>query len=43
MRCVWAEAEGDDRLEEKIDLILKAVDEEGADAIKRLDKQYQRD
>ena len=35
--------EGNDRLEEKVDLILKAVDQDGAAAIKKLDKQYQRD
>ena len=35
--------EGDDRIEHKIDLILKAVDKDGEGAIKRLDKQYQRD
>ncbi|MEX2273848.1 MAG: DUF6766 family protein [Vicinamibacterales bacterium] len=35
--------EGNDRLEEKIDRILKAVDEEGAAAISKLDKAYLRD
>ena len=35
--------EADDRLEQKIDLILKAVDNDGEAAIKRIDKQYQRD
>ena len=35
--------EGNDRLEEKIDLILEAVDKDGKKAIARLDKAYQRD
>ena len=35
--------EGNDRLEEKIDLILKAVDEDAAKKIKKLDDVYQRD
>jgi len=35
--------EGNDRLEEKVDLILKAVKENGDKDINRLDKAYQRD
>jgi hypothetical protein len=35
--------EGNDRLEEKVDLILKAVDQNGKDEIARLDRLYQRD
>lgn len=34
--------EGDDRKEEKLDLILRAVDKEGEDKIKKLDKKYAR-
>jgi hypothetical protein len=35
--------DGDDRLEEKIDLILQAVDEHGKKEIARLDRVYHRD
>lgn len=35
--------EGDDRKEEKLDLILKAVAKNGGDEIKRLDEKYGRD
>jgi hypothetical protein len=35
--------EGNDRMEEKIDLILKAVDKDGEKSIHRLDRVYQRD
>jgi hypothetical protein len=35
--------DGNDRLEEKVDLILLAVDEEGKKKIKKLDDIYQRD
>ena len=35
--------DGDDRLEEKIDLILQAVDENGKREIARLDHAYHRD
>ena len=35
--------EGDDRLEEKIDLILQAVDKDAKKEIARLDKAYMRD
>ena len=34
--------EGDDRKEEKIDLILKAVSKEGEEEIKKLDKKFAR-
>lgn len=34
--------EGDDRKEEKLDLILKAVDQEGEARIKQLDRKYAR-
>jgi hypothetical protein len=34
--------EGDERVEEKLDLILKAVDKEGEEKIKNLDKKYYR-
>jgi hypothetical protein len=32
--------EGDDRKEEKLDLILKAVSKDGEDQIKKLDRKY---
>ena len=35
--------EGNDRLEEKIDLILQALDEKGKNEIARLDRLYHRD
>ena len=35
--------EGNDRLEEKVDLILKAVAKDGNDAINKLDRAYHRD
>ena len=35
--------DGNDRIEEKIDLILKAVDDEAAKKIRKLDEVYQRD
>jgi hypothetical protein len=35
--------DGNDRLEEKVDLILKSVAEDGESAIARLDRSYQRD
>lgn len=34
--------EGDDRKEEKLDLILKAVSKDGEDEIEKLDKKYAR-
>jgi hypothetical protein len=34
--------EGDERVEEKLDAILKAVDKEGEDKISKLDKKYAR-
>ncbi|HWH16334.1 MAG TPA: DUF6766 family protein [Candidatus Paceibacterota bacterium] len=34
--------EGDDRIEEKLDLILKSVAKDGGEEIKRLDKKYAR-
>jgi hypothetical protein len=34
--------EGDDRKEEKLDLILQAVDKDAEDKIKKLDKKYAR-
>jgi hypothetical protein len=34
--------EGDDRKEEKLDLILKALDEDGEKKIRELDKKYPR-
>lgn len=34
--------EGDDRLEEKLDLVLKAVSDEGEKDIERLDRKYAR-
>jgi hypothetical protein len=34
--------EGDDRKEEKLDLILKAVDKDGEEKIKNLDKKFAR-
>jgi hypothetical protein len=35
--------EGNDRLEEKVDLILQAVSDDAKKEIARLDRQYQRD
>jgi hypothetical protein len=35
--------DGDDRLEEKVDLILRAVAQDGDEAIARLDRTYARD
>ena len=35
--------DGSDRLEEKVDLILQAVDKEGRKEITRLDREYHRD
>lgn len=35
--------DGNDRLEEKVDLILQAVDKNGKQEIARLDETYQRD
>jgi hypothetical protein len=35
--------DGNDRLEEKVDLILQAVDKNGKKAIARLDEAYHRD
>lgn len=35
--------DGDDRLEEKIDLILQAIDEDGQKKIETLDRIYHRD
>lgn len=35
--------DGSDRLEEKVDLILKAVDKDGGQEIVRLDRAYHRD
>jgi hypothetical protein len=35
--------EGNDRLEEKVDLILKAVNQNGSAEINKLDRVYQRD
>jgi hypothetical protein len=35
--------EGNDRLEEKVDLILEAVSKDGNEAINELDRAYHRD
>jgi hypothetical protein len=35
--------EGNDQIEEKVDLILEAVSKEGKAQVARLDRQYQRD